>query len=115
MQLSVSLSALTLLVSVAGCATVSPQVTTEQQKEQAHRLVSWERECDSTGHAVPFWKRIVTCHWYPRLPLPPECMKPGTDDLPPCRAWVVQEDAAIQSDLQRGTMIGILGYDPSPY
>ncbi len=46
------------------------------------------------------WKRVMTCHWYPRLPLPPECMKPGTDDLPPCRAWASKEEATIEASFQ---------------
>jgi hypothetical protein len=71
------------LVAFSGCARWS-------QQEKSARMIDSQRACDAisaTGHPS-FWTRL-NCHRRP--PLPPECEKPDTDDLPACRKWALKQ------------------------
>lgn len=54
----------------------------------AEEALAFPRECDANrASAHPSWCLRIKCVGEP--PLPPECEKPGTYNLPSCQAWVL--------------------------
>ena len=77
------------LLTLAGCATWSRQ-------EIDARLIDSQRTCDAslaTGYES-FWTRLNCLR---RPPLPPECEKPGTDDMQACQQWAQQQRDSDQT------------------
>jgi hypothetical protein len=105
--------AIAVLLAFAGCASVSQQETAARRERAVHRAIDAQRACDANAASEhrSFWTSLGC--WGGGA-LPPDCEKAGTDDLPVCHAWGLERVAATQSAWQRATMIGILGYDPSP-
>jgi hypothetical protein len=83
---------LVLAISMAGCGTNRNQIDVSQftpttLSPSAEDALAFPRKCDANrASSDPSWWLRVKCVGEPSLP--PECEKPGSYDLPPCKRWV---------------------------
>ena len=91
-----ALVAVAVIAGVAGCAPVSQQAAAAKQEQAVHSAIDTQRVCDAnaTSKHPSLWRSIM-CHGGGSLP--PECEKPGTDDLPVCHAFGLERLAAEQA------------------
>jgi len=92
------------LSKFAGCATWS-------QADVDHHLLSDKRVCDAntSGPDSSAWQHFKCSG---TTPLPPECEKPNSDDLPACREWVLRERARL--DEFNAFAAGAVAFSPTP-
>jgi hypothetical protein len=92
------------LLTFAGCATWS-------QADVDHHLLSDQRVCDANvSNLDSSARKHFTCSG--TKPLPPECEKPDSDDLPACREWVLGERARL--DELNAFAAGAVLFSPTP-
>lgn len=77
-----------LLAAVTGCSSVSQQQSSQRQDEAAtvQRAIDFQRQCDA-GAGGNSLSLLTQIRCKSGTPLPPECEKADTNDLPACREW----------------------------
>ena len=84
---AVTAIAVAAVLAGAGCAPVSQQEIASRQDEAFHIAIDFQRKCDARSEGTTDLSLLTRIRCMSGTPLPPECEKTDTDDLPGCRDW----------------------------